>query len=194
MGSALARRATGFVKATSNSARPFPRTGEIAIFANFTKSTGSFPPFFFCLFNLLRMVRFLHLELLRERYVPSRNRRLNYVLGSQKGVINMLTSILHAKAERHGALDSSRGSSDDRQLQPHNEVVSIPLIAPDFQMHSNKVSLPYQAPLIFSSVASDTHREEGMKDQKKIRLGMIGVGNWAKFAHLRVLRLLPEYE
>src|SRR5882762_7761 len=53
-------------KSTSNSARPFPRTGEIAIFANFTKSTGSFPPFFFCLFNLLRMVRLLHLELLRE--------------------------------------------------------------------------------------------------------------------------------
>jgi hypothetical protein len=80
------RWATGFVKATSNPARPFPRTGEIAIFANFTKSTGSFPPFFFCLFNLLRMVRLLHLELLRERYVPSRNRRRNYVLGSQKGV------------------------------------------------------------------------------------------------------------
>jgi hypothetical protein len=59
---------TGFVKATSNSARPFPRTGEIAIFANFTKSTGNFPPFFFCLFNLLRMVRLLHLELLKERY------------------------------------------------------------------------------------------------------------------------------
>src|SRR5438477_13111413 len=36
----------GFVKATSNSARPFPRTGEIAIFANFTKSTGSFLAFF----------------------------------------------------------------------------------------------------------------------------------------------------
>ena len=33
-----------------------------------------------------------------------------------------------------------------------------------------------------------------MKDQKKIRLGLIGVGNWAKFAHLRVLSLLPEYE
>jgi transcriptional regulator with AAA-type ATPase domain len=47
-------------------ASPFPRTGEIAIFANFTKLTGSFPPFFFCLFNLLRMVRLLHLELLRE--------------------------------------------------------------------------------------------------------------------------------
>jgi hypothetical protein len=62
----------------------FPRIGEIAISANFTKSTGSFPPFFFCLFYLLRMVRLLHLELLRERYVPSRNRRLNYVLGSQK--------------------------------------------------------------------------------------------------------------
>jgi len=30
-------------KATSNSARPFPRTGEIASFANFTKSTASFP-------------------------------------------------------------------------------------------------------------------------------------------------------
>jgi hypothetical protein len=62
----------------------FSRIGEIAISANFTKSTGSFPPFFFCLFYLLRMVRLLHLELLRERYVPSRNRRLNYVLGSQK--------------------------------------------------------------------------------------------------------------
>src|SRR5580698_1989952 len=34
----------------------FPRTGEIAISVNFTKSTGSFPPFFFCLFNFLRMV------------------------------------------------------------------------------------------------------------------------------------------
>src|SRR6476660_2409298 len=41
---------------------------------------------------------------------------------------------------------------------------------------------------------SDTHREEGMKDQKKIRLGLIGVGYWALFAHVRVLRLLPEYE
>ncbi len=33
-----------------------------------------------------------------------------------------------------------------------------------------------------------------MKDQKKIRLGLIGVGYWALFAHVRVLRLLPEYE
>ena len=33
-----------------------------------------------------------------------------------------------------------------------------------------------------------------MKDQKRIRLGLIGVGNWALFAHVRVLRLLPEYE
>src|SRR5712664_1448594 len=39
-----------------------------------------------------------------------------------------------------------------------------------------------------------SQREEGMKDQKKIRLGLIGVGNWALFAHVRVLRLLPEYE
>src|SRR5579859_7751563 len=54
--------------------------------------------------------------------------------------------------------------------------------------------LPYQAPLIFSAAASDTHREEGMKDQNKIRLGLVGVGNWALFAHVRVLRLLPEYE
>jgi hypothetical protein len=44
---------------------PFPRTGEIAISANFTKFTGSLAPFFFCLFNLLRMVRLLHMELLR---------------------------------------------------------------------------------------------------------------------------------
>jgi AhpD family alkylhydroperoxidase len=48
-------------KATSNSASPFPRTGEIAISANFAKSTGSFPLFVFCLFNLMGMVRFLHL-------------------------------------------------------------------------------------------------------------------------------------
>ena len=51
-------------KATSNSARPFLRTGEIAIFANFTNSASSLPRFFFCPFNLLRMVRLLHLELL----------------------------------------------------------------------------------------------------------------------------------
>jgi hypothetical protein len=36
------------------------------------------------------------------------------------------------------------------KLQPHNEVVSIPLIAPDYQMLSKKVSLPYQV-LIYSS-------------------------------------------
>src|ERR1700720_2420254 len=53
-------------KATSNSARPFLRTGEIAILANFTKSTGSFPPFLICLFNLFQMVRRLQLELLRD--------------------------------------------------------------------------------------------------------------------------------
>jgi predicted dehydrogenase len=29
---------------------------------------------------------------------------------------------------------------------------------------------------------------------KKIRVGLIGVGNWANHAHLRVLSLLPEYE
>ena len=38
------------------------------------------------------MVRFVHRELLREgRYLPSRKRRLNDVLGSQKGVIDMIT-------------------------------------------------------------------------------------------------------
>src|SRR6266481_4029221 len=85
-------------------------------------------------------------------------------------------------------------SSHVRVLGIAGEVVSIPLIAPDYQMPLNKVPLLYQSPLIFSSVASDTHREEGMKDQKKIRLGLIGVGNWALFAHVRVLGLLPEYE
>jgi hypothetical protein len=63
IGAVICANLRGIVKATSNSARPFPKTGEIAIFANFTKFTGSFPPFFFCLFNLLRMVRLLHLEL-----------------------------------------------------------------------------------------------------------------------------------
>src|SRR5580704_11032832 len=88
------------VKATSNSARPFPRTGEIASFANFTKSTGSFPPFSFSLFNLLRMVRLLHLELLLEllketlRTVSKSTTQL--VFGSQKGVIDMLTKTEYA--------------------------------------------------------------------------------------------------
>jgi nucleoside-diphosphate-sugar epimerase len=44
-----------------------------------------------------------------------------------------------------------------------------PTLTGAYQMHSDKVSLPYQAPRIFSSVATDTHREEGLKDQKKIR-------------------------
>ena len=35
--------------------------------------------------------------------MPSRNRLLNYVLGSQKGVINMLTSILGARLSWHFA-------------------------------------------------------------------------------------------
>jgi hypothetical protein len=39
-------------------------------------------------------------------------------------------------------------------------------------MYSNKVSLLYQSLRISSSVASDTHREQGMKDRKKIRLGL----------------------
>src|SRR5258708_3918611 len=43
-------------------------------------------------------------------------------------------------------------------------------------------------------VDSKTKVTRIMKDQKKIRLGLIGVGNWALFAHVRVLRLLPEYE
>src|SRR5467141_2852590 len=45
----------------TRAANMYCRAGEIAILANFTKSTSSFPPFFFCLFNLLRMVRLLHL-------------------------------------------------------------------------------------------------------------------------------------
>ena len=35
--------------------------------------------------------------------MPSRNRLLDYVLGSQKGVINMLTSILGARLSWHFA-------------------------------------------------------------------------------------------
>src|ERR1700710_2500102 len=30
--------------------------------------------------------------------------------------------------------------------------------------------------------------------QEKIRVGIIGAGNWANHGHLRVLSLLPEYE
>jgi hypothetical protein len=44
----------------------FPRIGEIAIFASFTKSTSRSPAGFFCLFNLLLMARLLHLVSLRE--------------------------------------------------------------------------------------------------------------------------------
>src|SRR5262245_52234095 len=32
------------------------------------------------------------------------------------------------------------------------------------------------------------------KASKRIRVGLIGVGNWANHGHLRVLELLPEYE
>src|SRR5258708_20086542 len=49
------------------------------------------------------MVRLLRPELLRERYARSRNRRLDYVLGSQKGVINMLNTILGARLSWHFA-------------------------------------------------------------------------------------------
>jgi hypothetical protein len=37
------------------------RNGEIAIFAIFTKSAGTFPPFLICRLNLLRVARLLHL-------------------------------------------------------------------------------------------------------------------------------------
>ncbi|WP_295997932.1 Gfo/Idh/MocA family oxidoreductase [Rugamonas sp.] len=33
-----------------------------------------------------------------------------------------------------------------------------------------------------------------MSGALKIRVGLVGVGNWARFGHLRVLGLLPEYE
>jgi predicted dehydrogenase len=29
---------------------------------------------------------------------------------------------------------------------------------------------------------------------KKIRVGIIGVGNWGRYGHIPVLRLLPNYE
>jgi len=50
------------VKANFKLSQALPSTGEIAIFANFTKFTSTFGPFFFCPFNLLRMARLLHLE------------------------------------------------------------------------------------------------------------------------------------
>ena len=54
------------------------------------------------------MVRLLHLELLRERCVPSRNRRLHHVLGSQKGVNSLEASgnpiALHQAIEALGSL------------------------------------------------------------------------------------------
>jgi phenolic acid decarboxylase len=80
----------------------FPRAGEIAISANFTKSTGSFPRFFFCLFNLLRTARVLHLELLRET-LRTVSKPTTHVLGSQKDVNNMLASILGARLSWHFA-------------------------------------------------------------------------------------------
>src|ERR1700745_643970 len=48
-----------------------------------------------------------------------------------------------------------------------SRITTIPLIAPDYQMRSNKISLLYQSLLILSSVASDTHwggRYEGSKE------------------------------
>src|SRR5260370_20983157 len=85
------------VKAPSNAARPFPRTGEIAIFANFTKSTSSFPPYFFCLFNLLRMVRLLHLKLLRETLRTVSKPTTQLCSRFSEGMINMLNTVLGAR-------------------------------------------------------------------------------------------------
>ena len=33
-----------------------------------------------------------------------------------------------------------------------------------------------------------------MTSNKPIRVGIVGVGNWARHGHLRVLQLLPSYE
>ena len=32
------------------------------------------------------------------------------------------------------------------------------------------------------------------KGASKIRIGIVGVGNWARYGHIPALRLLPEYE
>jgi predicted dehydrogenase len=37
-------------------------------------------------------------------------------------------------------------------------------------------------------------REIVMSTAMKIRLGVVGVGNRALFAHMRILQLLPQYE
>jgi predicted dehydrogenase len=34
----------------------------------------------------------------------------------------------------------------------------------------------------------------GSKSAAKIRVGIVGVGNWARYGHIPALRLLPEYE
>jgi hypothetical protein len=80
---------------------PFPRTGEIAIVANFTKSTGNFPPFFFCLFNLLRMARLLQLELLRE---------------TLRTVSEQQHDWKPEQKDAQQAMSISKGLSDDRRL------------------------------------------------------------------------------
>ena len=33
-----------------------------------------------------------------------------------------------------------------------------------------------------------------MAGQSKIRVGLVGVGNWARYGHIPALKLLPEYE
>ncbi len=33
-----------------------------------------------------------------------------------------------------------------------------------------------------------------MSNQKPIRVGLVGVGNWATYGHIPALQLLPEYE
>ena len=39
-----------------------------------------------------------------------------------------------------------------------------------------------------------SNSETAEKPAIKIRIGLVGVGNWALHGHLRVLALLPEYE
>jgi phenolic acid decarboxylase len=81
----------------------FPRTGEIAIFPNFPESTGNFSPIFFCLFNLLRMVRHLQLELLRETLPTVETDDSIMFSDLKKELTNMPTSILGARLSWHFA-------------------------------------------------------------------------------------------
>ncbi len=45
-----------------------------------------------------------------------------------------------------------------------------------------------------SDTSTPTKVKNHISHTSKIRVGLVGVGNWALYAHVRMLNLMPQYE